>query len=245
MKIYTTLNIGEFHTNQCEDFLIIQQIGTNETLVAVLDGCTMGTESVFASHLYGKLLRTIAKKKFYEEFVTNRSEDLQSKLKQVLQELMSETTTVKRLLDLTTNELLSTLIIGIINKQTQSAEFITIGDGLIYVDGEAYEYEQNDKPDYLAYHLNKNFEEWFTVQTQKLSIPNFTDLSISTDGIFTFKCFNKNLSQKSESEIIDYLLKKELDMELSNALDRKINYLKQDYNHYVTDDLAIIRMIMC
>lgn len=73
MKIYKTLHIGEFHTNHCEDFLIEEQIGTNEKLLAVLDGCTMGTESVFASILFGKILRNIAKNKFYEEFVTDNS----------------------------------------------------------------------------------------------------------------------------------------------------------------------------
>ena len=66
MKVYKTLHIGEFHTNHCEDFLIHEQIGANQILIAVLDGCTMGTESVFASILFGKVLRNIAKKKFYE-----------------------------------------------------------------------------------------------------------------------------------------------------------------------------------
>jgi len=76
MKIYSTLNIGEFHTNYCEDFLIDTQIATDQKLVAVLDGCTMGTESVFASILFGKILRKIAKKKFYEEFITDQPDNL-------------------------------------------------------------------------------------------------------------------------------------------------------------------------
>ena len=64
MKRYKTLHIGEFHTNHCEDFFVDEQIATDERLIAVLDGCTMGTESVFASILYGKILRNISKKKF-------------------------------------------------------------------------------------------------------------------------------------------------------------------------------------
>ena len=62
MRIYKTINIGEFHTNHCEDYLIEEQIATNEKLIAVLDGCTMGTESVFASILYGKILSLLSKK---------------------------------------------------------------------------------------------------------------------------------------------------------------------------------------
>ena len=37
MKIYTTLQIGEFHTNYCEDFLITEEFASNQILVAVLD----------------------------------------------------------------------------------------------------------------------------------------------------------------------------------------------------------------
>lgn len=243
MIIYSTLNIGEFHTNHCEDFLINEHIGTNKKLIAVLDGCTMGKESVFAAHLYGKILRHIAKKAYYKDFVIRKSETLSNILKQIVAELFVETKEIKRLLDLEINELLSTLIIGIIDTNTSQAEFITVGDGLIYIDNKSYDYEQADKPDYLAYHLNDDFERWYSNQNQRLSIPQFSDLSISTDGIFTFKTFDSKVKQKSEQEIIAYLLN---DLEYNafdNFLDRKINHLKQEESHYVTDDLAIIRVI--
>ena len=151
MRIYKTLNIGDFHTNNCEDFLVVEQIATNEKLIAVLDGCTMGTESVFASFLYGKILRNISKKEFYKEFVTNEPIDLKSKLKEVIKQLIDETKSIQSQLGLDRNELLSTLIIGIINTKDSNAEFLTVGDGLICNDGEIIEYEQDDKPDYLGY----------------------------------------------------------------------------------------------
>lgn len=141
MKIYKTLNIGEFHTNHCEDFLIDERIGTNERLIAVLDGCTMGTESVFASMLFGKILRKIAKNKFYEEFITEESHELKTKLKEVVKALLLDTKELKNQLGLETNELLSTLIVGIIETKESKAEFITIGDGLICIDGRLVEYE--------------------------------------------------------------------------------------------------------
>lgn len=242
MRIYKTLNIGEFHTNHCEDFLIEEQIGTNEKLIAVLDGCTMGTESVFASILFGKILRNIAKKKFYEEFVTNNSHELRDKLKEVVKMLIDETKILKNQLGLETNELLSTLIIGIIETQKMKAEFLTIGDGLICIDGEIFEYEQDDKPDYLGYHLAEDFDSWFDNQKQKITTSNFKDLSICTDGIFTFKNLENKSKQKSEREIIEYLLMDNEDDEFENFLDRKIRSLKDKWNHIVTDDLAIIRI---
>ena len=242
MKIYRTLNIGEFHTNHCEDFLVDEQIATDEKLIAVLDGCTMGTESVFASILYGKILRNISKKKFYEEFVSNNQIDLKSKLKEVIKQLINETKSIKNQLGLEVNELLSTLIVGIINTKSSKAEFLVIGDGLICKDGEVIEYEQNDKPDYLGYHLGDDFDYWFDRQNQKLSISEFKDLSICTDGIFTFKNLINKAKQKSENEIIQYLLIDNEYAEFDNLLDRKIRVLKEKWNHIVTDDLAIIRV---
>lgn len=170
MKIYSTLTIGEFHTNNCEDFLINEQIATNQRLIAVLDGCTMGTESVFVSHLYGKILRKIFKHQFYKTFVTKDDVTLKQKLKSVFKILISETKQIKSQLDLETNELLSTVIIGIVDTTNCKAEFLTIGDGLICTDGTITEYEQNDKPDYLGYHLTDNFETWYTSQKQTLSV---------------------------------------------------------------------------
>lgn len=242
MRIYKTLHIGEFHTNHCEDFLIEEPIGTSEKLIAVLDGCTMGTESVFASILYGKILRKIAKNKFYQEFVTDDSVQLKDKLKEVVKSLIDETKLIKNQLGLETNELLSTLIIGIIETKESKAEFLTVGDGLICKDGELTEYEQDDKPDYLGYHLFDDFENWFNNQKQRLTITDFKDLSICTDGIFTFRNLDDKKKQKPEKEIIEYLLMDNEGSEFDNFLDRKIRFLKNDCHHLVTDDLAIIRI---
>ena len=243
MNIYTTLQIGAFHTNHCEDFLITEQISSHHKLIAVLDGCTMGTESVFASMLYGKILRKIAKSTFYKEFVTNKTLDLKTTLKEVLKEVMKETVVIKNQLGLEINELLATLILGIIDTTSHATECITIGDGLIYIDGNTYEYEQNDKPDYLGYHLYDDFDTWYDHQQQKLSIPNFKDMSFCTDGIFTFKHLENKEKQKPVSEIIEYVLQDTEHMEYDTLLDRKIRHLKNQWKHVVTDDLAIIRII--
>ncbi len=243
MRIYTTIHIGEFHTNHCEDFLIREKIATNEQLIAVLDGCTMGTESVFASMLFGKILRNIAKTKFYSDFITKEAITLKQKLREILEDLINQTKRLKNQLGLEVNELLSTFIIGIVNTENATAEFLTVGDGLIYYDGEIIIYDQDNKPDYLGYHLSENFDNWFNNQKQRLSIANFKDLSICTDGIFTFKNLKNTAKQKSETEIITFLLKDSEDAEYDNFLDRKVLTLKDKWNHLVTDDLAIIRII--
>lgn len=242
MKIYSLLQIGEFHTNNCEDFLIIEQIATHQKVIAVFDGCTMGTESVFAAILYGKCLRKISKNSFYLDFIQPQDIGLKERLKSIVNQLFTELQSIKNKLGLNTHELLSTLVIGIIDEKNLTAEFLTIGDGLICHDGQLIEYEQGDKPNYLGYHLGKEFQDWFSSLNQTYSINKFRDLSISTDGIFTFKNLEKSGIQKPEREIVNYLLIDTEYMQFDNCLTRKLRFLNKQLNHSVTDDLAIIRV---
>jgi serine/threonine protein phosphatase PrpC len=243
MRIYSLLNIGDFHTNQCEDFLVSEELSLNRRLVAVMDGCTMGRESIFASMLIGKILRKIAKDKFYKNFKEEKELELVDSLKEITKELFQEIRSTKNQLALETNELLSTLIIGIINEDLSIAEFLTIGDGLIYHDGKIEEYEQNDKPDYLGYHLHEDFDSWYKTQKQRLSISFFKDLSICTDGIFSFKNLENKNNQRPESEIIEFLLRNSQGSDINNFMEEKLRFIKENWKHVVTDDLAIIRII--
>jgi hypothetical protein len=242
MNIYSTINIGDFHENNCEDFLVHEKIRSNNLMIAVMDGCTMGKESVFASTLIGKILRKIAKEKFYTEFVNQEKTNINNTLKEVLKSLFIELKSVKNTLGLETEELLSTLILGIVDPEKSKAEFVVIGDGLICVDEEIIEFDQDDKPDYLGYHLSENFDVWYDGQEQNLSINTFQDLSICTDGIYTFKNFLVSKDQKSEKEIIKYLLIDTEGSEKENMLVNKVRQLKDTLKHVVTDDLAIIRI---
>src|ERR1700744_358089 len=87
MRIYTTLQIGEHHTNYCEDYLLVAEIGKNKILCAVMDGCSMGTDSYFSATLTGKILRKIAKECQFREFVEKREKSPEKLLKIVLQQL--------------------------------------------------------------------------------------------------------------------------------------------------------------
>lgn len=242
MQVYSTLQIGEFHTNYCEDFLIHEQIATDEKLVAVMDGCTMGKESVFASILVGKVLRNIAKHYYYQEFISPNKIDLKYKLKPILERLFEELKKLKNQLGLEIEELLTTLLIALIDEKTSQAEFLCLGDGFIFYDGKTLEFEQENKPDYLGYHLSEDFEGFYANQQQRLSLNQFEDLSICTDGIFTFQSLQKMQSPKSESDIIEFLLEDSQFDQNDNFLDRKMRILQEEYFIAPTDDLAIIRI---
>ena len=242
MKFYTLLQIGEFHTNHCEDFLVVEPISREETLIAVLDGCTMGKESYFASALYGKILRKIARKMYYSDFIGGEKSESLS-LKNILSELMNDAKITRNVLGLDKEEMLSTLVLGIINQEKNNAQFITVGDGLINIDGKITEYEQNNTPDYLGYHLGENFENWFESQNQMLMVDNFKKLSISTDGIFTFQNNSETGKTINSDEIISYLMENEDYSENPKMMERKMRILREEENLTVTDDLAIIRVI--
>jgi hypothetical protein len=166
MIIYTTLTIGEHHTNHCEDYLITAEIGKEKILCAVMDGCSMGTDSYFAATLTGKLLRKIANEYSYKEFISKQPNDLQQTLAGIVRQLFLELRVLKNSIQLQREEILNTLSIAVIDSSKATGEFLCVGDGLICLNGEFFEFEQNNKPDYLGYHLQEDFDTWYANQQQ-------------------------------------------------------------------------------
>lgn len=245
MHIFKTSTIGTFHTNHNEDAYAITELDPDTVLLAVMDGCSMGTESHFASTLFAKILRKIGKEKSYQAFATGQRKSPIIYLKEVLQQFFVELNQLQHWLHLEREELLSTLILGVFQKSSKRAELITIGDGLICCNGTLHEYEQDNHPDYLGYHLSKPFEEWYADQKQRLSLSAVHDLSLSTDGIFTFQQVDNEWYESiSTSEIIHYLL---IDQGWTNQelmLHQKQIRLKQQYGILPTDDLTVLRVVL-
>jgi hypothetical protein len=155
---------------------------------------------------------------------------------------MIELRQLKNQLHLKDDELLCTLILLIVDFNKDTGYSMIIGDGLISVNGQLIEYEQDNKPDYLGYHIGEEFESWYKSQKQYLAINKIEDISISTDGIFTFARFDKN-NYLSEKDPIDYMLINKEGEEIENMLNRKLSILERDCGVRPTDDLGIIRII--
>lgn len=241
MQIHSTLRMGAFHSNHCEDFLIYEPAGTQHWLFAVMDGCTMGRESHFAAVLCGKLLRKIAKKHFYlRDF--DAAENNAAFLKVILKELMLELKQIKNGLDLEVNELLTTLVLALVDTKEKNAEVITIGDGLVSIDGKITVFDQNDKPDYLGYHLADDFEPWYKRLDQRISIRGFKELGLTTDGIFTFRKKQGNTAEDDWRFHADFLLHASTEQH-PNWLTNQVNDLTDNGKWILNDDLAIIRII--
>lgn len=221
--------------------MIEESLGDKKLLLAVMDGCTMGTDSYFASTLVGKLLRKIAIEKSYHSFYNKvNGENAEAEVKDILRLLMSELRQIKNKLSLKDDELLCTLVILVVNLSSNKGYACVIGDGLVCVDGKLTEYEQNNMPDYLGYHLGKDFEEWYKSQKQVLTIEDIRDISISTDGIFTFGKSDKK--DYPTIDAVDFLLIDQHGSEFNNMLDRKLAVIEKEYGLKPTDDLGIIRL---
>ena len=78
MKIYQLGHIGKFQFNHNEDYLVSEDAGKSRKVIAVMDGCSSGSDSHFASTLIGKLLRKIAKQEAYLEFALKKPKDIKA-----------------------------------------------------------------------------------------------------------------------------------------------------------------------
>lgn len=243
MKIYSALQIGEYHLNHCEDYLFIGDIGDNKTVCAVMDGCTMGTDSYFVSTLVGKLLRKITKSLGYKEFYSGvKGNDLEDCLKSMLGELFKELVISSNQLMLVEKELLTTLIILLLDHKTGNRLVLVIGDGLVCINGTITEFDQDNKPDYLGFHLHTEFDLWYNSQKQQLAFTDFSDISIATDGIFMFTAV-KIAETKEPINPIEFLVKDREEDDNSEMLQLKLNRLEHHYGLKPSDDLAIVRLI--
>ncbi len=242
MNIYSVLQIGDYHINHCEDFLIKKKIGSNKILCAVMDGCSTAMESQFASALFGKILRKISVEEGYKELYEISEEDhIEDELKTILKEFFKEIISLKNYLMLDEKELLTTLTIMLYDIKKEQGIIVCIGDGLICVDGKITEFERDNKPDYLAYHLKEDFEDWYANQNQKIFFSQIKDISIATDGISSFTSVKKT-NHNEKVDPINYLLTDTENMDSEEMLSLKLKRLEHHYGLKPTDDLAIIRI---
>ena len=119
---------------------------------------------------------------------------------------------------------------------------IVVGDGLVGINGQFTEYEHNNLPDYLGYHLGEEFESWYGEQKQILNIDGILDISLSTDGIFTFSTYDRK-EYPEQKDPLNYLLTDTQDEELDSMLTKKFLFLANQCGIKPTDDIGIIRIL--
>lgn len=246
MKQFAAIRLGAAHQTYCEDYLIWEQLGEKCLLSAVLDGCSMGKDSHFAAALFGKLLRKITQQMSLESLQTDvpwQEEQPETVAREVLRRLFDEVQEARKQLMLEREELLTTLILWIHHYGTQRAFVMVIGDGYVCCDEQIHELDQNNRPDYLTYHLGEPFDAWYQAQQQCFHFESPRDLSIATDGINTFRQLSDPVASSASPDPLSYLFCDTEFIEADNMLDRKLDLLAKSYAQHPIDDLGIIRVI--
>ena len=245
MKISTLLQRGIHHKNFNEDFIYTASISKDIMVCAVMDGCSSAKDSHFTSSLFAKSLHKSGRmlpqmKEIIEDFDLKTME-LEAIADFFMKQLFEDLKRAKKLFFLEREELLSTIVLLVIDRKKKTACIKMSGDGIFAVNDEITEVDQNNIPNFLGYHLNSSFEEVKDVEIQTWNFDTVTDISISTDGIDKLKPSSKTrkdndnprthfLSGNSKS-FDDSFLQKQYDI-----------FRKKGFIPY--DDIGMIRLII-
>lgn len=211
-----------------EDFLTHKVVG-NLHFLSVMDGCSGGKDSVFASNLFGKIFN-----KYFQIDPTGLS--LSQISLEINEYLWRNVFYIKDILGLQTNELESTFICLIFNADTKEYYCSFVGDGYLMVDGELTENPQDNKPKYVS-HFDKR--DTFLENVNVFAGVFQSSIGIASDGIKSFVDFASN----TKIEIGDYFFRNARFPQNPTKLSRLYklliegNGVAKALNH---DDVAII-----
>jgi hypothetical protein len=250
MILHKVLRRGSDHPDFCQDFYAIGET-SNFLYCCIFDGCSGGKDSHFASTLFGKTFKDVITN--LSDFLDKPESTTENNSKFLMYMMSRKISEVKQILHLDIVELLSTVVLCAINKNTKECLITAFGDGFFCVDGQEtlikntrFLNKENGEnmPDYLVYDLKDienygDFENWFDSKSEKHLFESVKEVSIASDGIATFKQF-----KHSDFIInpIDFLAKDDGLMNTKNMLERKYNILQNKYCMINTDDLSLIRI---
>lgn len=239
MKVYQHLALGAFHPVFCEDFCVCYELGDDWTVLAVLDGCSGGTHSHFASSLLGKIIHKVSRQVpywAYQDPVFDLSKvDIATLGERFVQHVFEELCQAKQQLFLEIDELASTCLLGLYHRQRRQAWINSSGDGVVVVNEQIDILDQDDKPNYMAYHHLLPASQWLEEETITQQFDKVYNLALSTDGILSFE-------GEATIEVLPYLLQEDSHSEWSTMLRKKCRILERDYELRPNDDLGMVRL---
>lgn len=242
MRIKKFVRIGKHHVNNCEDSAGSYKIGGSRELIVVCDGCSMGNKSHYVSELIQKILREISKEEDYREYVSDDDLCISELLKSVCSSLFTRISKVYQLTGSHKYDYLSTMLITIVDYKSLEYAYMISGDGVVWIDEKAEVYDQNNQPNYIGYHLDIDFEDWFSNEVIIKNGIFLRSIAVSTDGILTFSNGNDEfVSDKKLNQLTRRLMsysKIENEKELQNIVDE----LARLENISTTDDIAICKL---
>ncbi len=240
IQSYTLIRKGVFHPVFCEDFLINEPLTKGYQVGAVMDGCSSGIASHFASALLGKLLKKYLHQlaAVHEDYLAQQP--TAAKLsKWLLEKIFIDLRHTQQQLELEEKELLSTLNLMIYDAHREEVFIHLTGDGCVAVNDTFKSIDQNNTPDYLAYHLSKDFEAWYTTQSNFFTVRSPRNVAIASDGVESFRTALTDTPE--ELDIPIFFMIEESFAKMENMLVRKFNILDKKYGFQAADDVSIVR----
>lgn len=256
MLINTLLRKGEEHKIFCQDFLYHRQIA-GWIIAAVFDGCSqngneeMENESQFISNLSAKIINRVGPALIVSDMSRKDPAVLSY---DIIKSYFLYLKDIRNKLDLTEDEMLTTMILLVYNKELNIGHIIALGDGFVKINGEVKEIENGKITDtnkeggvlYPIQYLDtvlmndKTFDEFVYKHADQWIIDNIEDVVISTDGINKqWKNFNSKNDFKFTPE--EYLATDTQLKGLNKMLARKYNQLILNGWHN-GDDIGMIRI---
>lgn len=232
--IRTLLKIGADHYT-CEDNLYHNE-GEHLVHIAVFDGCSKSINPAFASGLLSKIFAKAV------NAVGETELDLKTHLEILMRYVHSEFKVLRNYLQLKTDELLSTIVLCIINKHNDKCVVLISGDGSFYfndssyVNGDLQGFEfkkesENNQPNYMAYH--ETYSEFIKSVVIEY-YDNAIDVSVTSDGVNSYR-------PSVEDAYSRYFIEKNF-LKSNAMLARNHNILENNgFCHF--DDVSVVRYI--
>lgn len=229
---------GAMHTDHNEDAFYMKQISDRWFIAAVMDGCSSGVDSHFASALYAKIIRKVCKTLPQIELMQVSSGvgefSVQTIGELILSQLYEESKSMQKIFMAEVIEMLSTVILAVYNMERKELWINSSGDGLFEVNGNITVIDQNNMPDFMAYHYKSSYQEWINNHTQTHEFNNVESFSISTDGVQKF------FKPKSkEFEVVDM---KERVLGTNVMLSELLEQLKEKEYLVPFDDFTVVNV---
>ena len=234
MKISTLKKKGIYHLNHNEDELFVVTNIQGKCLLAVMDGCGTAMESHWASGLVKKILRKEV------ETLKKENERLSSEElgRLLFQGVFEGVKKIRDLLKLDEIELFTTLLMAIVDPVDRSFVLWNSGDGFYSVDGEHFEIDCNNTPDFFTYHLEESFDSFFSGHVTQVSGKIDRRFLLATDGIDKFNDLDQSYCLK---QIRNEGILKVMEFPIEpDSLSRRYERLRKEKALYPFDDLAII-----
>lgn len=246
MLIKTLIERGSSHKLRCEDDLLVLNL-EDYIVGAIFDGCSSGIDSHLSSTLLKRVLKTIINGdgncRFELKWHNKESLDFYiiQKLASMLYDKLHEPSFKKLISYDNYNDLLSTVIIMLVNKFNNRYTVLFCGDGVLSVDDTIVTIhdENGDTVDYLMVQNETNVINY--IDNRPFYQGYFKNtISISSDGIDTFKDqFGENKSKEAK----DTLFMDTAFWKQDIMLNRKYNILTKVNKYLNQDDVSIIRII--